>query len=141
TNTISGTSMATPHVTGAAALYLNAFPDATPAEVHAGVVNNATTDRLTNVGSGSPNRLLYSLFGGQPVDNPPVASFTFGCGGPNCAFDGSASKDDNGISAYGWDFGDGQTGSGLTTNHTYASASARTLTFTVPLTVTDTAGH
>src|SRR5207244_9966335 len=40
TNTISGTSMATPHVTGAAALYLASDPLASPATVHAAIVNN-----------------------------------------------------------------------------------------------------
>jgi subtilisin family serine protease len=62
TNTISGTSMATPHVAGAAALYLQTFPGSSPATVRNALVNNSTTNRITNVGTGSPNRLLYTLF-------------------------------------------------------------------------------
>jgi subtilisin family serine protease len=64
TNTISGTSMATPHVTGVAALYLQQFGNQSPAAVAQGIVNNATTGVVTNPGTGSPNRLLFSLFGG-----------------------------------------------------------------------------
>jgi subtilisin family serine protease len=60
TNTISGTSMATPHVTGAAALYLAAHPTAPAAEVHAAIVSNATTGVVSSPGTGSPNRLLYT---------------------------------------------------------------------------------
>ncbi len=62
TNTISGTSMATPHVAGAAALYKQAFPSATPATIRNALVSNSTTNRLTGIGTGSPNRLLYTLF-------------------------------------------------------------------------------
>ncbi|MFL6230098.1 MAG: S8 family peptidase [Pyrinomonadaceae bacterium] len=62
TNTISGTSMATPHVTGATALYLQAFPGSSPATIRNALVNNATLNHITNVGSGSPNRLLYTRF-------------------------------------------------------------------------------
>jgi len=64
TNTISGTSMATPHVTGVAALYLQQFPGSSPAAVAQGIVNNATTGVVVGAGTGSPNRLLFSLFGG-----------------------------------------------------------------------------
>ena len=49
-----------PHVTGAAALYLAGHPGATPAEVHAAIASSATTGVVTNPGSGSPNRLLYT---------------------------------------------------------------------------------
>ncbi len=61
TNTISGTSMASPHVAGAAALYLAINPSATPATVRNAIVNNATTGVVTSAGTGSPNRLLYTL--------------------------------------------------------------------------------
>ncbi|MFK0211047.1 S8 family peptidase [Streptomyces sp. NPDC090298] len=58
TNTISGTSMATPHVAGAAAVYLAGHPSATPAQVATALVNGATPNKVTSPGSGSPNRLL-----------------------------------------------------------------------------------
>jgi len=64
TNTISGTSMATPHVAGVAALYLSQFGSQSAATVAAAIVGNATTGVVGNPGTGSPNRLLFSLFGG-----------------------------------------------------------------------------
>lgn len=54
----SGTSMAAPHVTGVAALHLQSSPAATPAQVHAALVN-ATTTNIVEDPKGSPNRLLY----------------------------------------------------------------------------------
>ncbi|MFJ1810618.1 MULTISPECIES: S8 family peptidase [unclassified Streptomyces] len=58
TNTISGTSMATPHVAGAAAVYLAGHTSATPAQVATALVNGATSNAVTGPGSGSPNKLL-----------------------------------------------------------------------------------
>lgn len=60
TNTINGTSMASPHVAGAAALYLAAYPSASPATVRSAIYNKASLNKLTSIGSGSPNRLLYT---------------------------------------------------------------------------------
>ncbi|GAB3248231.1 hypothetical protein GCM10027425_04550 [Alteromonas gracilis] len=60
TNTISGTSMASPHVAGAAAQYLQTNPGASPATVNNAIVSSATTGVVTSAGTGSPNRLLYS---------------------------------------------------------------------------------
>ncbi len=60
TNTISGTSMASPHVAGAAALYLQRVPSATPSQVRSWLKTNGTASKVTSPGSGSPNILLYS---------------------------------------------------------------------------------
>lgn len=58
TATLSGTSMATPHVAGAAAIYLASHTSATPAQVSTALVNGATSNVVTSAGTGSPNKLL-----------------------------------------------------------------------------------
>ncbi|MFF9338507.1 S8 family peptidase [Streptomyces sp. NPDC014773] len=70
TNTISGTSMATPHVAGAAAVWLGSNPTATPAQVSTALTTAATPNVVTNPGTGSPNRLL--LVGGGTTTPPPT---------------------------------------------------------------------
>jgi subtilisin family serine protease len=59
TNNISGTSMATPHVAGAAALVLAGNGSLTPAQVATTLIDRSTKNVVTNAGSGSPNRLLF----------------------------------------------------------------------------------
>ena len=58
----TGTSMASPHVAGTGALYLAENPAATPAQVHAAIVDNATPGKITGLTAGSPNRLLFAGF-------------------------------------------------------------------------------
>ncbi|MDQ6887148.1 MAG: S8 family serine peptidase [Gemmatimonadota bacterium] len=140
TNTISGTSMATPHVTGAAALYLQNNPTASAAQVAQALKTNATPNRISDV-VGSPNLLLYTGFlnAAPPPDQPPVARFTYSCTGLTCTFDGRSSTDDRGIVSYDWTFGmsPNGTGSGAVVTATYPHTSQRTVT----LTVTDGAGQ
>jgi subtilisin family serine protease len=78
TATMSGTSMASPHVAGAAALYLETDPTASPAAVAQAILGLATPGKVTSIGAGSPNLLLHSLFaGGNPADTtPPTTSIT-----------------------------------------------------------------
>jgi subtilisin family serine protease len=60
TNTISGTSMATPHVAGVAALYLQGNLSATPAGVSGALSAAATPNVVLSAGKSSPNRLLFT---------------------------------------------------------------------------------
>jgi serine protease len=139
----SGTSMSSPHVAGAAALYLQSHPTATPDEVTQALLTSSTTGALTYLGPGSPNRLLY--IGAQsstpvPVNSAPVANFTFSCGrgSVRCSFDASRSTDDQRVVSYRWTFGDGSV---VTTNQSKTSYRYSLIgTYTVTLTVSDAAG-
>ncbi|MGA1345467.1 MAG: S8 family serine peptidase [Ilumatobacteraceae bacterium] len=73
TTTMSGTSMASPHVAGAAALVLGAYPTLTPAGVAELLTKDATMDVIVGPGTGSPNRLLMVAGDSLPLDQPPVA--------------------------------------------------------------------
>jgi subtilisin family serine protease len=137
-STISGTSMASPHVAGAAALYLSVNKTATPQQVYDFVSSNSTRNKVTNSRTTN-NHLLYSLgnTGGSTTNQPPKASFTFTTKDLTASFNaGSSSDPDGSIVSYAWNFGDGTTGSGVTTSRTYASAG----TYNVTLTVTDNGG-
>ena len=59
TATLSGTSMATPHVAGVAARFLQSNPGSSPATVRNEIVNQATLNHLSGIPSGTANRLLF----------------------------------------------------------------------------------
>jgi subtilisin family serine protease len=77
-NTISGTSMASPHVAGFGALYLESFPDATPNDVKVALTSGAVTDAVFDT-QGSPNLLLNteSLFESVPQSPPASQAAAF----------------------------------------------------------------
>ncbi|MGE3526695.1 MAG: S8 family serine peptidase, partial [Gemmatimonadales bacterium] len=141
TATISGTSMSSPHVAGVAGLYLAANPTATPAQVAAALVNNATSNKVGNPGTGSPNKLLYMGFigGGGPPNMPPVADFSYTCDASlNCSFDGTLSNDPDGsIVAYAWKLANGNT---VRTTSTFSRTFPNPATFDLTLEVTDNGG-
>ena len=71
TNTISGTSMASPHVAGLAALLLQGNPSATPAQIADAVKQAATPNKISDAGAGSLNLLAYT---GTTTSSPPPAT-------------------------------------------------------------------
>lgn len=142
TNTISGTSMATPHTTGVAALYLEANPSATAQQVRDALFNASTKSVVTSAKTAN-NHLLYTPpagFGGgsPPSNSPPVAGFTYSCTNLSCNFtDASTDPDGNGtIATRLWTFGDGSSSGATNPSHSYATAN----TYSVTLLVTDNAG-
>lgn len=70
-STISGTSMAAPHVAGVAAVLIGRFPTSTPAQIATMLRTSATPNVVTSAGTGSPNYLLYLDPVGGPIVAPP----------------------------------------------------------------------
>ncbi len=80
---------------------------------------------------------LVGAFSDGAPNEAPTASFTFSCTDLTCTFDGSASSDSDGsVASYSWNFGDGNSASGATPNHTFDADG----TYSVSLTVTDNGG-
>jgi subtilisin family serine protease len=143
TNTISGTSMAAPHVAGVAALYLESNPGATPQQVRDALYNETTKGIVTS-SSTTNNHLLYSPPAGfgsgggttPPANVAPTAAFTYSCSGLTCNFTDASTDTDGSIASRAWAFGDGGTSTAQNPSHSYTAGG----TYTVTLTVTDNGG-
>jgi serine protease len=144
----SGTSMASPHVAGVAALVWSHFPGLSnkdlreALQVSADHPEGVSKDNAYGYGIVQA-KAAYTLLAGnggggeEPVNQPPTASFTYDCTELACSFDGRGSTDPDGtIVGYSWDFGDGATATGSTADHTYGTDGS----YTVTLTVTDDDG-
>lgn len=146
TNTISGTSMASPHVAGAAALYRSFNPTHTAVQVASALITNATSNAVISPGTGSPNRLLYMGFigGGPPPTNQnPVANFTVNCVlrpdgiGNDCTYNGTGSTDADGtIASWNWTSSVRPALSGAIVSYPYPTG----MSVSATLTVTDNVG-
>jgi len=138
--TWSGTSMASPHTAGVAALFLEGAPSASAAQVRAALYDATTKNAIA---TPYPNpHLLYSVVDGSapplpPANGTPVASFSFSCTGLTCDFlDHSTDPDGDDIVGWTWSFGDGATSIEQNPSHTFGASGS----FTVSLTVTDGVG-
>jgi subtilisin family serine protease len=114
-NTISGTSMAAPHVAGAAVLYRAANPTFNAAQVSTALIGGATA-AISGLPVGTPNRLLNIGFVTSTTPPPDAGFSPASCGGGFvCTFTAAAT----GVT-YLWTFSDGGTASTRTATHTYA---------------------
>ncbi len=139
TAVMSGTSMASPHTTGAAALFLQKNPAATAQQVRDGLYAQSTKGVVTSASSAN-NHLLYSFADSAAVivapNTAPTASFTFQCPDLGCSFTDGSTDAEGAIASWSWSFGDGTTSTLKSPSHTYAA----TGTYSVTLTVTDAGG-
>lgn len=144
---INGTSMATPHVSGVAALVWSHFPQCSNQQIrdalNATAQDRGAAGRDTSYGFGIVKaKDAYDYLaqsdcgGGSGVDNAPIARFSATVNAKQVTFTNSSS-DDKGISGYFWQFGDGSSATTQNPVHTYSAEGD----YTVTLEVTDTIGQ
>jgi len=139
-----GTSMATPHISGVAALVWSGSPGSTNADIRDALIQTALdlgeVGRDPAYGYGlvqAYDAWHYLGGGGGSTNQSPTATFTSTCPNLSCTFDSTGSSDPDGtIDNYVWAFGDGNNDSGATSSHTFGS----TGTYNVSLKVTDNEG-
>ena len=140
----SGTSFSSPMAAGLASLIYSLNPDFTPSEVENIIFNTAVDlgdagddDSYGHGRIDAGSAVLLALDYLEPNLSPVAVAAVAPLEGPAplpVAFNGSESTDDDGeIVSYFWNFGDGNTGSGESTTHTYTSQGL----YNVELTVTD----
>lgn len=148
--TLSGTSMASPHVAGALALLASRNNPANETDVgtlYATLINEGNFNWIDDSGDGIQEPLLdvsnSSVFdpvliasGGGTTNSPPVASFAYQCTGLTCSFTDTSTDSDGLIASWSWAFGDNGTSALQSPVHTYSVYG----TYSVSLTVTDNDG-
>lgn len=142
---LSGTSMATPHVSGVAALVWGNNPDCTVQQLREGLNASAqdkgSSGRDNYYGHGivkakDADNYLKTICGNTPPPNyAPDANYSSTTNGLTAHFT-DQSTDDSGVTSRNWTFGDGNTSTATNPSHTYASDG----TYSVTLTVSDIEG-
>jgi serine protease len=137
----SGTSMATPHVVGVAALMKSVNPSLTNVQLR-----NLLHTTAEDIGApGWDEYFGYGMVdayaavlaaGGTPTNQPPNADFTFTTDDLTATFTDASDDPDGTVVSWDWDFGDTGSSTAQNPSHTYASAG----TYSVTLTVTDNDG-
>jgi PKD repeat protein len=144
--TISGTSMASPHVAGALALLASADNPNSAADVYnlyEDITSSGNFNWVDDSGDGIKEPLLdvtsftpVLIPVGGTTNLPPVADFTYQASELTVAFTDESTDADGSISSWHWNFGDGGTSTQQNPIHTYAAEGS----YSVTLTVTDNEG-